>query len=162
MKKLILSLIAVTLMIVGFTKQTSAQAFEGMIEFKKASAIDTTSYVYYVKDDKVRIDEMGTKSHKVEGSFLIDLKAKTMIALNTDRKLYTNQTPPSAPVMKGMCNVKKGTNSKTVQGNKCNEYIVTNTEDATIITYYISDGKYSFFEPLLHLLNRRIKHQCIF
>ena len=157
MKKLISTITAVAFLIAGFTTHVVAQSFEGVIEFKKATPVDTTTYIYYVKGDKVRIDEMGTKSHKVEGTFLIDLKAKTMVALNIDRKLYTNQPARTAPTMKGMCNVKKGSTSKTIQGIKCNEYVVTNTEDGTVITYYIADGKYSFFEPLLRLLNRSNK-----
>ena len=155
MKKLILTLTTVGFLIGGFATTLVAQAFEGVIEFKKATNVDTTSYIYYVKGDKVRIDEMGTKSHKVEGTFLIDLKAKTMIALNIDRKLYTNQPTRSTPVMKGTCSIKKGATVKTIQGVKCTEYIVTNTEDGTVVTYYIADGKYTFFEPLLHLLNRK-------
>ena len=37
-----------------------AQAFEGVIEFKKLTTTDTINYVYYVKGAKVRIDEIGS------------------------------------------------------------------------------------------------------
>ncbi|MFI5222507.1 MAG: hypothetical protein ACHQK8_09290, partial [Bacteroidia bacterium] len=69
----------------------SAQSFEGVIEFKKQTATDTVNYIYYVKGDKVRLDEIGSKSKKVEGSFIIDLKTHSMVSLSHERKLYIEQ-----------------------------------------------------------------------
>ena len=161
-KKSILKLITVVIAIVSVSLTTVAQSFEGIIEFKKASTIDTTSYVYTVKDNMVRIDEIGSKSRKVEGSFLVDLDAKTMKFLNHDRKLYGDQNTPAAPVIKGKCTTKKGQNVKNLQGYKCVEYIVTNNDENTQVTYYIADGKFSFFEKLLRQLNRKEKSAIYF
>ena len=157
MKKSILKLVTIVAVIIAFASSAVAQSFEGVIEFKKASTIDTTSYIYYVKGNMVRIDEIGSKSHKVEGSFIVDLDAKTMKFLNHDRKLYGDQPTPAAPVIKGNCTVKKGQNVKNLQGYKCIEYIVTNNDENTQITYYIADGKFSFFDKLLRQLNRKEK-----
>jgi uncharacterized protein DUF4412 len=162
MKKSILKLITVVAVMIAFSFAATAQSFEGIIEFKKASTTDTTNYVYTVKGNMVRIDEIGSKSHKVEGSFLIDLENKTMKFLNHDRKLYGDQNTASAPVIKGTCVVKKGQNVKNLQGYKCVEYIVTNNEENTQITYYIADGKFSFFEKLLRQLNRKEKSAIYF
>ena len=162
MKKSILKLITVVVVMVAFSLTTVAQSFEGIIEFKKSSTTDTTSYVYTVKNNMVRIDEIGSKSRKVEGSFLVDLDAKTMKFLNHDRKLYGDQNTPAAPVIKGTCTVKKGQNVKNLQGFKCVEYIVTNNEETTQVTYYIADGKFSFFEKLLRQLNRKEKSAIYF
>lgn len=161
-KKSILNLITVLVTVIAFSFTGIAQSFEGIIEFKKSSTIDTTSYVYTVKNNMVRIDEIGSKSRKVEGSFLVDLDAKTMKFLNHDRKLYGDQNTPAAPVIKGTCTVKKGQNVKNLQGFKCVEYIVTNNEEATQITYYVADGKFSFFEKLLRQLNRKEKSAIYF
>ena len=128
MKKSIQKITVAVVLMLTCALGTMAQAFEGVIEFKKASTLDTTSYIYYVKGGMVRIDEIGARSHKVEGTFLINLDAKTMKSLNHERKLYMDQATPSTPVMKGTCAVKKGTNVKNIQGYKCNEYIVTNTD----------------------------------
>ena len=80
MKKLFLSALF------GFAGMlvVSAQSFEGTIAFKKQTPTDTVSYMYYVKGDKVRLDEIGSKSKKVEGSFLIDLKTNSMVSLSHD------------------------------------------------------------------------------
>ena len=147
---------------ITFSFVSVAQSFEGTIEFKKSTTIDTTNYVYTVKGNLVRIDEIGAKSRKVEGSFLVDLDAKTMKFLNHERKLYGDQNTASAPAIKGNCTVKKGQNVKNLQGYKCVEYIVTNNEENTQITYYIADGKFSFFEKLLRQLNRKEKSAIYF
>ncbi len=162
MKNSILKLITVVTVLMAFSFTAAAQSFEGLIEFKKASSIDTTSYVYTIKNNMVRIDEIGSKSRKVEGSFLVDLDAKTMKFLNHDRKLYGDQNTPAAPVIKGSCVTKKGQNVKNLQGYKCVEYIVTNNDENTQITYYLADGKFTFFEKLLRQLNRKEKSAIYF
>ncbi|OFY84895.1 MAG: hypothetical protein A3F72_18105 [Bacteroidetes bacterium RIFCSPLOWO2_12_FULL_35_15] len=162
MKKSILKIVTIVVVMFSFSLTTLAQSFEGVIEFKKISTTDTTNYVYYVKDNIVRIDEIGSKSHKVEGTFLVDMNAKTMKSLNHERKLYMDQATPSAPVIKGTCTVKKGQNVKNLQGYKCTEYIVTNNEEGTIITYWLADGKFSFFDKLLTQLNRKDKSSIYF
>lgn len=162
MKKSILKIVTIVVVMFSFSLTTLAQSFEGVIEFKKISTTDTTNYVYYVKDNIVRIDEIGSKSHKVEGTFLVDMNAKTMKSLNHERKLYMDQATPGAPVIKGTCTVKKGQNVKNLQGYKCTEYTVTNNEEGTIITYWLADGKFSFFDKLLSQLNRKDKASIYF
>ncbi len=162
MRKSILKITALVILITVISFGAFSQNFEGSIEFKKETMADTTTYIYFVKGNNVKIDEIGSRSHRVEGTFLIDLEAKTMKSLNHDRKLYMEQTTPSTPPMKGTCTVKKGTATKTLQGYKCTEYLVTNTEEETIITYYLADGKFSFFQKLLHILNRREKPSIYF
>ena len=162
MKKSIFNLLSATAVLFSFSTTVFSQSFEGVIEFKKASTTDTTNYVYYVKDNMVRIDEIGSKSHKVEGTFLVDMNAKTMKSLNIDRKLYMDQPTPSAPVIKGTCQVKKGQNVKNLQGFKCTETIVTNNDEGTVITYWLADGKFTFFEKLLRQLNRKDKSSVYF
>ena len=162
MKKSILRITTLVVLITVMSFGAFSQGFEGSIEFKKETMTDTTTYIYYVKGNNVKIDELGTKSNRVEGTFLIDLEAKTMKSLNHDRKLYMEQATPATPPMKGTCTVKKGTTTKTLQGFKCREYIVTNTEEGTIITYYLADGKFTFFQKLLHILNRKEKPSIYF
>ena len=149
-------------MLTIFSLTAVAQSFEGVIEFKKGTSTDTTSYIYYVKENQVRVDEIGSRSKKVEGSFLVNLDAKTMKSLNHERKLYMDQPTPSDPIIKGTCTVKKGQNVKNLQGYKCAEYIVTNNTEGTIITYWLADGKFAFFVKLLHQLNRKDKASVYF
>jgi hypothetical protein len=162
MKKSILKLTRIFAMLFACSYTLTAQSFEGTIEFKKTSNNDTSNYVYTVKGEQIKIDEIGTKSHKIEGSFLVDLDAKTMKFINHERKLYGDQKTPAAPLINGNCVAKKGQNVKNIQGYKCVEYIVTNNDENTQVTYYIADGKFSFFDKLLRQLNRKEKSAIYF
>lgn len=153
MKKLILSsLFAFTGMIIA-----SAQSFEGVIEFKKQTTTDTVNYIYHVKGDKVRLDEIGNKSKKVEGSFIIDLKTNSMLSLSHDRKMYIEQTSGTPAAVNGKCDVKKTGKEKTIQGMKCTEYVVTNADEKVQVTYWMASNHYDFFFKLLKVLNRKDK-----
>lgn len=162
MKKSLLKIASVVALICAYAFSASAQSFEGVIEFKKQSSTDTTNYIYYVKGNNVKIDEIGSKSRKVEGTFLVDMDDKTMMSLNHERKLYMTNNNPAAPVIKGTCVVKKGQNVKNLQGYKCQEYTVTNQEEGVIITYWLADGKFTFFEKMLRQLNRKDKSSVYF
>ncbi len=162
MKKSALKIATFVVAMLTISLGSFAQSFEGVIEFKKTTSIDTNNYVYYVKGGLVRIDEIGAKSHKVEGTFLINLDNKTMKSLNHDRKLYMDQAAPAPRAIKGTCTVKKGTTVKNLQGYKCSEYVVSNTEEGTVITYYLADGKFTFFDKLLNQLNRKEKSSIYF
>jgi hypothetical protein len=162
MKKSLLKIVSVVTILIAFANHASAQAFEGVIEFKKQTPTDTTNYVYYVKNNNVKIDEIGSKSHKVEGTFLVNMDEKTMLSLNHERKLYMTNNNPAAPTIKGTCVVKKGQNVKNLQGYKCAEYVVTNQEEGVIITYWLADGKFTFFEKMLRQLNRKDKSSVYF
>lgn len=153
MKKLIITAaFAFTGMLIA-----TAQSFEGVIEFKKQTTTDTVNYIYHVKGDKVRLDEIGNKSKKVEGSFIIDLKTNSMLSLSHERKLYIEQASGTPAAVNGKCEVKKTANTKTIQGVKCTEYIVTNADEKVQVTYWMAANHYDFFFKLLKVLNRKDK-----
>jgi hypothetical protein len=148
---------ATVVAVLAFTGFASAQAFEGVIEFKKQSSTDTITYIYYVKGNKVRLDEIGSKSRKVEGTFLVDQKDKKMISLSHDRKLYMDKAPSAPAVVSGKPEITKTKNTRTIQGYKCTEYTVKNKDENTQISYWIASGKFDFFIPFLKLINQKQK-----
>jgi len=137
-----------------------AQNFSGNIEFKYATQKDTTFNIYMVKNKMVRLDQYGKKGN-VEGSFLFDLAGNEVKFLNPKRKLWGLQKSETPQVIRGTCVVTKG-GSKTISGLKCTEYTVKNTEENTTITYWIAEGKYPFFAPLVKLWNRKDKQSIYF
>lgn len=139
-----------------------AQSFEGSIEFKMETSRDTTTNIYYVKGPNVLLDQLGKKLGKVEGSFLFNTKTNEIKFLNPLRKVWGDHKPSVAPVIKGTCVSTKGTATKVIQGQKCVEYTVKNTEENTQITYWISSGKYDFFVPLVKAWNRKDKQSIYF
>jgi hypothetical protein len=150
-----------TAVLSGFTT-ILAQGFSGSIEFKYATQKDTTTNVYWVKDKKVKLDQNSRKGEGVEGSFLFDLAANEIKFLNPKRKLWGKQKSETPPVIRGTCVVTKGNGTKKIAGLKCNEYTVKNVEENTAITYWIAEGKYTFFAPLIKLWNRKDKQSVYF
>lgn len=139
-----------------------AQSYEGSIEFRMETSKDTTTNIYYVKGPDVKLDQIGRKSGKVEGSFVFNTQTNEIKFVNPVRKVWGEHKSETAPVIKGTCISTKGTNTKMIQGQKCTEYIVKNTEENTQITYWIVSGKYDFFAPLVKAWNRKDKQSIYF
>ena len=154
----------IKLLVAGLTLSVMAvaQSFEGTIEFKMETSKDTTTNIYYVKGHDVKLDQIGKKSGKVEGSFVFNTESGEIKFVNPVRKVWGEHKSETAPVIKGTCISSKGTNTKMVQGQKCTEYIVKNTEENTQITYWMVSGKYDFFAPLVKAWNRKDKQSIFF
>jgi hypothetical protein len=123
---------------------------------------DTNTNIYYVKGNNVKLDQIGKKSGKVEGSFVFDLAAKTIKFVNPARKVWGDHKSETPPAIKGVCEVTKGKTTKMVAGKMCIEYTVKNTEENTQIVYYITTEKFDFFAPLVKLWNRKDKQSIYF
>lgn len=139
-----------------------AQSYEGSIEFRMETNKDTTTNIYYVKGNDVKLDQIGKKSGKVEGSFVFDLANNQVKFVNPVRKVWGEHKSETAAAVKGQCVSSKGAGTKTIQNIKCVEYTVKNTEENTIITYWVASGKYDFFMPLVKLWNRKDKQSIYF
>ncbi len=140
----------------------NAQNFNGTIDFKYATMKDTTSNVYIVKEKIIKLDQFSKKTGNIEGSFIFDLNANAIKFVNPKRKVWGEHKSETPAIIKGKCEVVKGTGSKTIQGMKCVDYIVKNTDENTTITYWIATDKFSFFVPVLKLWNRKDKQSVYF
>ena len=58
-----------------------AQNLEGVIEFTKTTGPVVTNYRYYVKGDRVRIEEISARGD-VQGIMLVDTRDKTVFAIS--------------------------------------------------------------------------------
>ena len=157
MNKIKLLVASLTLTIAGI-----AQNYEGTIEFKMETNKDTTTNIYYVKGNDVKLDQIGRKSGKVEGSFVFNLAKNEIMFVNPVRKVWGEHKSETTATIKGTCTTTKGSNTKTLQGQKCTEYTVKNTEENTEITYWIASGKYDFFVPMVKAWNRKDKQSIYF
>jgi hypothetical protein len=92
---------------------------------------------------------------------LFDLTANEIKFLNPKRKLWGKQRSETPQVIKGTCLVTKG-GTKKVAGVKCTEYTVKNTEENTVVTYWIAQEQFTFFIPLIKLWNRKDKQSIYF
>ena len=147
-------LTVVSLILVSITAAW-AQTFEGSIEFKKILPNDTSIYVYHVKGNKVRIDEMGADGKTLEGSMLLNLADKKIYALSHDRKLYMERPYKNEQTSKMNLEVERSANSKFINGFECSQWRVKNKDKDSEITSWVAQGNFDFFLPLLQLLNRK-------
>ncbi len=154
-------ILVVTFILLGFFELV-AQGFAGSLEFKYITQKDTTSNVYHVKNKLVKLDQFSRKGNNVEGSFLFDLAANEIKFLNPKRKLWGKQRSETPQIIKGVCNVTKGSATKKVAGINCHEYVVKNVEENTVVTYWIAEEKFNFFIPLIKLWNRKDKQSMYF
>src|ERR1700758_4397795 len=145
----------------AFSTAALAQ-FEGNIEFRMESKKDTTTNIYYIKGNNVKLDQIGRKSGKVEGSFVFDLKEKKIKFVNPARKVWGDHKSETPPSIKGTCTVTKGKDMKTICGKKCGDYTVKNTDENTQIVYWICTDNFTFFSPLVQLWNRKDKQSVYF
>lgn len=155
MKKIIAS-------IALFASATAFAQFEGSIEFRMETKKDTTANIYYVKGNNVKLDQIGKKSGKVEGSFVFDLAGKSIKFVNPARKVWGDHKSETPPTIQGTCEVTKQKTTKMVAGKMCTEYVVKNTAENTQIVYWIASEKYDFFVPLVKLWNRKDKQSIYF
>lgn len=139
-----------------------SQSFNGLIEFRFATQKDTTMNVYSVKNKMVRLDQYNKKNKTIDGSFLFDLESADIRFMSPKRKLWGTQKSDTPQNVKGTCVVNKGTSVKTIVGIRCNEYTVKNSAENTVITYWIADGNYDFFIPMLKLRNGKDKQSVYF
>lgn len=139
-----------------------AQEFNGTIEFKSSNAKDTTRNIYLVKVKQVKLEHFNKKTGGLEGSFIFDLTQSKITWINPQRKVWGEHKSETPPVIRGECEIIKGSGTKSVAGIKCKEYVVKNVEENTKITYWIADGKFTFFSPLVKLWNRKDKQSVYF
>ena len=150
------------------TETTAATNFEGTIAFRMETKKDTTANLYSVKGNVVRLDQMGKKTGKVEGSFVFDLTGKTIRFVQHSRKVWGQQKAEGTANIQGACKAEKTKNTKVLLDKyTCTEYVVTNETEKTKISYWIyspdkSGMKFDFFTSVVNLWNRKDKVSVYF
>lgn len=133
----------------------NAQNFEGEIVFIKETKQDTTYYAYKIKGNKLRIEELDQKLQLIN-YMLVDISAKSVIALNTKRKLYVEIPVRSIESNNdtSIYKVIKTDNYKSIKGFKCYQWRVQNKKEDTEIAFWVSNQNFHNFSDFLKLLNR--------
>ena len=152
------SLLALTLMVSATA--LFAQPFEGIIEFTKTTGPVITTYRYYVKGERIRIEEISARG-EVQGIMLVDTRDKTVTAISPERKLYMDV--PNMRLPKDVeVQVQKTADLKDIAGYKCEKWVVKSPNEDRQITYWVAADEFSFFIPLLETLNRKDEQAVFF
>jgi hypothetical protein len=133
----------------------NASNFEGSITFVKKSYYDTTYLHYYIKNERIRIDQYNRKGGQLIETLMVDLREKSLIAVNPGKKLYRPLSirPDEHPADKDF-EVIKTRNFRMINGRKCYQWRVRNRRLNSEIAYWVTHMDYRFFDDLLMLLRR--------
>lgn len=154
-----------SLFLLGFaailaTPSVHAQSFEGTIEFTKTSGPVVTAYRYYVKGDRVRIEEVSSRG-EVQGVMLVDTRDKTVTAISPERKLYMDV--PNMRLPKDVATTVQKTNeTREMAGYTCEKWTVRSETEDRLLTYWVAADAFDFFIPLLETLNRKDEQALFF
>ncbi len=129
--------------------------FEGTIKFTKTIGPVTANYIYYVKGDKVRVEELG-ENGEIQGIMIVDTKANTVKALSPERKMFID-VPNKRPPRDTEVYVQKTGKTETINGYKCIEVKVSGKDEGREVTYWVADDDFDFMVPMLETLNRKDK-----
>lgn len=138
---------------------TSVAQFSGNIEFKKTVGKIVVTYKYFVSGDNVRLEEINENGN-IDGIQIMDVKKETVVALSPERKMYMD-VPNKRPSTELDVKVNKTGATKTILNLKCTEIIVTSEEKDRKIVYWVTEGNYDFFIPMLKTMNRK-ENQSMF
>ena len=142
------------------TTALSAQPFEGILEFTKTTGPVVTSYKYYVKGDRIRIEEISARG-EVQGIMLVDTRDKTVTAISPERKLYMDV--PNMRLPKDVeTTIQKTSEMKDLAGYKCEKWTVKSGVEDRLLTYWVAADAFDFFVPLLETLNRKDEQAVFF
>lgn len=137
-----------------------AQGFEGTIEFTKTTGPVVTNYRYFVKNGHVRIEEISAKGN-VQGVMLVDTRAKSVVALSPDRRLYMDV--PNMRLPKEVhAEMRKTGETRQIAGYTCEKWVAKSTAQDRQMTYWAAKGDFDFFLPMLETLNRKDEQAVFF
>ncbi len=129
--------------------------FQGTIKFTKTIGPVTANYIYYVKGDKVRVEEL-SENGEIQGIMIVDTKENTVKALSPERKMFID-VPNKRPAKETDVYVQKTNNTKVINGYNCTEVKVTGKTDGREVTFWAADDDFDFLVPMLETLNRKDK-----
>lgn len=142
------------------TVALQAQPFEGVVEFTKTTGPVVTMYKYFVKGERVRVEEIGARG-EVQGIMLVDTRDKTVTAISPERKLYMDV--PNMRLPKDVeVSVQKTSEMKDMAGYKCEKWVVKSPKEDRQITYWVAADEFAFFVPMLETLNRKDEQAVFF
>lgn len=136
------------------------ESFEGTIEFNKKIGASESRYIYYVKGDRVRVEELNTDG-TIQGIMLVNTTDKTVRALSPERKLYMD-VPSTSTFSTSSVSVEKKESKKSLMEYSCAEWVASSKDEDRNISYWMAFDNFDFFIPFLKTINRKDKQAVYF
>lgn len=142
------------------SKMIEKKSFEGVISFTKKNGSTESKYKYYVKGDKVRVEELNADG-TIQGIMLVNTTDKTIKAMSPERKLYMD-VPTKSAFSTVSVSVDKKTAPKSIMEYNCNEWVAFSKDEDHSISYWMAFDNFDFFIPFLKTINRKDKQAVYF
>jgi len=136
-----------------FVSDLGANPFEGIIYFQKKEGDNITFFKYFIKGDKVRIEDVNEEG-SLNGILLIDMSKASLKMLSCNSQLYID-VPISPENEKPEVKIERSGEFKMINGKECELWKVLDTKDYSRFEYWVNNGDYPFFSPMLRMLNRK-------
>lgn len=145
-----------------FYATSFAQSFEGSFTFIKETLSDTVYYKYFVKKDKIRIDEYN-KLQILTKTYFVSTSDKSITVADPERQLYASlPSKPEVEYERPQYRIIKSSNYKVINGYKCYQWRVRNSVQNTEVTYWVAKDNFNFYDELLESLNSYEKSHSFF
>lgn len=141
-----------SLFIFSLSLASYANPFEGVIYFQKTDSKDVNFFRYYVKGDKVRIEDV-SESGELNGILLIDMNKVSLKMLSCGAQLYID-VPISDQVNTPKVKIERTGDVKMIAGKECERWKILDTENFSSFEFWVNEGNYPFLTPMLRMLNR--------
>jgi len=151
--KVLKTLSLFALLLVGISAQ--AQRFEGSIGFTKNIGTVAANYIYHVKGDMIRVEELD-ETGAIQGIMLVDTKKNSVVALSPERKMYID-VPNRRKSSETPTTDKATGKHQSINGYDCEEWLVQSDTEGRKVSYWVAQKDFDFFVPMLKTLNRKDK-----
>ncbi len=132
--------------------EIEAQEFEGKFMITKETLGDTTFFEYYVKKDKIRINQVD-KEGNVLIYKLIDLKTNKIKLVDPRVNKYMIKTIISGKIREEAeeLKIKRTGNTKKINGYECRQVMVVNEKKNLMITFWVTKTNSLFLSKLIRI-----------
>lgn len=140
------------LLALALTTSTFASPFEGVIFFQKVDNKDVTYFRYYVKGNHIRIEDVN-EGGVLNGILLIDMEKESLKMLSCSAQMYID-VPVAEESEKPKVKIDRTGEVRMILGKECELWKVVNMADYSSYEFWVNEGEYNFFTPMLKMLNR--------
>lgn len=151
----VITTITLMLLAVISTTDVQAQRFEGSIGFTKNIGPVTAQYIYHVKGDMIRVEELDELGD-IQGIMIVNTADNSVVALSPERKMYID-VPNRRKTNDTETEVKATGKTQEINGYTCEEWFVKSPIDGREVSYWVATDDFDFFLPMLKTLNRKDK-----
>ncbi len=135
-----------------------SQNFQGSIRYKKISLSDTTYLQYHIKNRQVRIEKYAQDGEFLEFT-IIDFDRNSLIIADPKEKLFVRKKldAPGIKTLQVSVDVQNTGNYKYIQGYKCYQWLVKNKAQNVVVSFWVTDSHYDFYDAVLKSLSETEK-----